>query len=583
MKMSRFFHAFLFLVFAGLLGTLSAATWYVDSTLGDDVKKGDAPASAFRTVQKALSLCTGSEADEIHVLPSTFPIREMIAITKKVYRSEAPLVIDGGGNWFVGSEPIPPSEWKPHESLKDVFVVPKFTERFPTSFFIVNGKPVRMGRGRVFANRPLPPPGTLLPDEWTLAGGDLVLRILPGYDIREYQVERAFREAGIQFYGGSSRNVIVSNARVKFVTNDGINLHCKKDPTDNTRDIFLLNVDACWNWDEGISAHDLCEYTLSNSLMIGNNCGIVNIESAKGVHEDLILAESPDYDLFFYTVPGSWEGSNVFANSFIQFSKSWRHLYWRNQGLTPSTLVFDNSVLIHPKSSATNFNFAVGGMRTLIKKTTVWDESEKPFAASAFAGSNVLEIYDSLFHFKNPTRLFQFSNPDAVLKSRNNAFSKTELSFGGENYSEKNEDVFRAWSGDAASVFREVSFQWDPDLTSSEGRGANLSPTMKQKVKSYLDGTLLGKGFALTKKEIRQDSIRLEFSRPVDFLSHRAGIRTIRGDGTFYAEARYDFSQDGFSVEVKNLQSGVKVEINENLFSVYGPFGLGLKETFVIP
>ncbi|MBL8994585.1 MAG: hypothetical protein JNM63_14665, partial [Spirochaetia bacterium] len=480
-----------------MLSNLSAATWFVDTVRGDDEKKGDSPERAFRTIQKALSLCTGLEADDIRVLPSPFPVRETIAVSKKNYRPEAPLVIDGGGNWFVGSEPIPADEWKPHESLKDTLVVPHFASRFPISFFVVNGRPVRMGRGRIFPNRPLPAPEALLPDEWTLAGSDLVLRILPGYDIREYQVERAFREAGIQFYGSSSRNVIVSNARIKFVTNDGVNLHCKKDPNDYSRDISFLNVDACWNWDEGISAHDLFEYTLSNSLMIGNNCGIVNIESAKGVHKDLILAESPDFDLFFYTVPGFQDGSNVFANSFIQFSKSWRHLYWRNQGMTPSTLVFDNTVLIHPKSSGTNFNFAVGGMRTLIHKTTIWDESERPFASSAFAGSNVLEISDSLFSFKNPARLFQFSNPDAVFKSKNNAFSKTELSFGGRDFSSKNEAAFRSWSGDSESSFQEVGFQWDPEHTSAEGRGADLSPAMKEKLKNYLDGALLGKGFAL--------------------------------------------------------------------------------------
>lgn len=577
MKKTFLFYALLF------YKSLSALTWYVDTVRGDDEKKGDSPEHAFRTVQKALSFCTGSEADEVRVLPSPFPVRETIAVSKKIYRPEAPLVIDGGGNWFVGSEPIPSSEWKAHESLKDVYVVPNFAGRFPLSFLVVNGKPVRMGRARIFPNRPLPTPEALAPDEWTLVGADLILRILPGYDIREYQVERAFREAGIQFFGSSSRNVIVENTRVKFVTNDGVNLHCKKDPSDYTRNISLLNVDACWNWDEGISAHDTFEYTLSNSLMIGNNCGVVNIESAKGVHRDLILAESPDFDLFFYTVPGWAEGSNVFENSFIQFSKSWRHLYWRNPGFTPSTLVFDNTVLIHPKASPTNFNFAVGGMRTLIHRTTIWDESEKPFVAGIYAGSNALELSDSLFYFKKMAKLFQYAHPDALFKSKNNLFSGVELSVGGKDFSSKSESDFRSWSGDAETSFREISFQWDVEHTSVDGHGADLSPAMKQKVAHYLDGTLLGKGFALVKKEVASDSVRLEFNFPVDFLSHRAGIRVLRAGGDPYPDARYEFSKDGRAVEVKNLVAGLKIEVNENLLSVRGPYGLEKKETLTIP
>ncbi|MBL8995210.1 MAG: hypothetical protein JNM63_17820 [Spirochaetia bacterium] len=418
-----------------------------------------------------------------------------------------------------------------------------------------------------------------------MVDADLLLRIQEGYGISEYQCERVQREAGIQFSSASSTFVVISNIKTKFVWNDGINLHCKKDPLDNSRDIFFHNVNASWNWDEGISAHDSFEYTLSNAVMIGNNYGLVNVESSKGVHYDLLLADSLDNEINFYTSPESLEGSNVFINSFVCFSKSHKHLTSVSKTMTPSTLAFENSVLLFPNSNPTNFTFSLSGLRVIFDRTTLFHSADRPFVAGGLSGPVDLDLRSSLFYFKNPSTLFGYTSSEAKMRSHSTLFAGvSSFILSGAKYDPRNQSALQqATGGDTNTRFTGGDVKIEPGSFQVEGRGADLSPSMKMRVKKYFDGTLLGAGFSLLSREILSSSMRFTFNLPVDALSLRAGIRIQDEKGFPVPDVDFVFSNGGKTVLVNRLKPGHRVLLTENLLSTLGPIGLIKLESFVVP
>ncbi len=108
------------------------------------------------------------------------------------------------------------------------------------------------------------------------------------------------------------------------------------------------------------------------------------------------------------------------------------------------------------------------------------------------------------------------------------------------------------------------------------GVGASLSPLIQARVRDYLSGKLEGAGFALTGSEIGKDQISLVFNFPVDFLSHRAGIRVFDAGGREFDEAVYEFKDFGRRVTVSGFcpSRAYRIYITDELRSTRGRFGI---------
>ncbi|MBI4978531.1 MAG: hypothetical protein HZC28_13715 [Spirochaetes bacterium] len=499
---------------AGIALSLNAAAYYVDHMRGDDANDGLSDARAFRTFTKAMKQCAAEAQDTVMIVPSALPYREMFVINGKRYSKDAPLVINGGGNWLVGTEQIPVDEWRLVEG--DVYCAPDHFKRQARDnfFLVINGKVQRMGRGRLHQNNPLPGVTELKPDEWTVRGDDLLVRLRPGFSIFEYRIERSTRDNAVAFAGSPSTHVIVSNINMKFVYNDGINIHCTRtgfSPGNGTHDIVLSDIRSDYNFDEGISAHDYCDFEMSNAVMIGNNCGVVHIDWAQCTHRSVLIADSFDIDIMCY---GS--GADVFEDTYVHSTRAVKNLQW--DAGTNTRFVFSNSVFYFDPVNPNTCNIAANASsRLALMNATVIDGSKNPRTIAAVTAKGTV------------------SAENTVIIPASQAGVQVRRGEPLEN-------------------------------------GAKLSAHMRNVIAGYYSGELTGKGFACVRHSTKPNALRLAFNYPVDVLS-LAGIRFFK-DGKPYAQASLRLSDDGTSVIADNFAIGTyRIVISDMLLSVRGMSG----------
>ncbi|MEK6794889.1 MAG: hypothetical protein AABZ39_08940 [Spirochaetota bacterium] len=481
---------------------LSGGTIYIDNVRGDDENDGRSAEMPLRSFSNAMGRAVGG--DTIRLNPSPLPYRDMFVINGRKCMKDAPLVIDGGGNWVIGSEEIPTNEWRQFEG--DIYIAPGHFKRLPKEnfFLVINGMMQRMGRARLYQTRPLPAVKNLKPDEWTIDGNDLYVCIHPGFALREYRIERAARDTAFAFTARPSENIIVSNVNIKFVYNDGINLHCNRTgvgPGEGTRDISFIDVRADWNFDEGISAHDRCEYFMSNAVMIGNNCGVVNIDWSASRHTGTLIADSYDVDIMCYG-----DGYDSFEDCYIHSTRAFKNLKW--EGGTNGNLMFSNSVFYFDPVNTNAFSlWANRSSRISIAGATLIDGSRKPLSPAAVSASGTVSIIDSTFI---PAK----------------------------------------------------------DASDDMKRGASLSPYMRDLVTRYFSGELTGKGFTCVAHDTKPGAVRLTFNYPVDALSlagirffrdgapfHHASLRLVNDGLSVIAE---NFAAGAYRIETTPMLLSVR-------------------------
>lgn len=433
--------------------SLSAGAIYIDNVRGKDSNDGATSETPLRSFAKSMERAVGGDVITLNASP--LPYRDVFVMNGKKFTAGSPLVIDGGGNWVIGTEAVAASEWQQFDG--DTYIAPGFFKRYPKEnfFLVVNGHMQRMGRARIYQMRPLPAVGALKADEWTVDGTDLYLRIRPGFAMREYSIERPMRETAFAFTARPSEHIIVSNVNLKFVYNDGINLHCNRTgvgPGEGTRNILFADIRADWNFDEGISAHDRCEYVMSNAVMIGNNCGVVNIDWAVGRHVGVLIADSYDVDIMCYG-----EGYDHFEDTFVHSTRAFKNLKW--EGGSNIGLVFTNSVFYFDPVNTNAFSvWANSSSRITVANSLIIDGSKKPLIPAQVTASGTVILSGTTF----------------------------------------------------------VSAQ---DASEDMKRGASLTAAMQGIVSRYVSGELTGAGFQCVSYDTKPNALRLTFNYPVDALS----------------------------------------------------------------
>jgi hypothetical protein len=544
---------------------LLSAVYHVNPELGKAGASGLSPENALSTVNEALGKCRGTEADEIRVAPGILPLREEVMIAGKIYSPEKPLVLDFGNRWITATEPIPEDAWKAESP--GLWKAEGFARKQPFSFLVVNGRAQHMGRGRIWPTNTLPPKAALAPWQWTLEGDDLILCLPKDRDISQAGVERAQRASGISFHGGGrNAHVWIRNVRVKFAANDGFNLHGPREGL-VTEGIRFERVRSDWNWDQGISSHDGCESTVEDAVMIGNVAGLVHIDSSKTVHRRLLLAEGARFDLFFY---GQCQA--LFEDSYVYSKAADRQVYYKEKQFRSNALfVFSNSVFHLAATNHKPWQFALGGIFFRIEQSTIWLDQARPVSAELCDVETDGLIRGSIFRSALGGIAMAWG-PKASVRLERTLFDKVGLRLAARDFQDG--PALRA-SGfaDAQTGFcKRLDASPFPGSSRLEGRGAQLSPAMQERVRQYQTRELLGGGFALLSKTRGPSTLNLVFNRPVDPLSLRGGVLISRNGRP--QPVKISQHPKGTALELQDLSPEDRILLTTELRSDFGPDGL---------
>lgn len=245
---------------------LQAADWHVNSVSGNDSSDGtsDRP---FATIQKAINCA--AEGDVIHLHPAGAVYHQSAN-----FSGRSGITIEGNRVTLDGSDPLPATGWE--TVSKDLF-----RRRMPVTLWyrhllIIDGRMERMGRTQSSNSPEFPAVSELKPGQFRFEN----INDKEGWLYVCGPVENlswSTRGNGIGT-GGTCRNLTVKNLNARYFLNDGFNIH------GDARQLEFENITGYDCFDEGFSAHDTCECSITNGRFYGNENGIADVNSAETVY-----------------------------------------------------------------------------------------------------------------------------------------------------------------------------------------------------------------------------------------------------------------------------------------------------------
>jgi hypothetical protein len=135
----------------------------------------------------------------------------------------------------------------------------------------------------------------LKPGQWVVEEGTVYYRPPEGTHPSEMEMQFVIRGNGVQMTGDTA-HVVVKNLNVRWVYNDGYNIH------GHVTDARFYNCNARDTGDEGFSAHDACETLLDGAVYVNNSNGIANVNrSGHSITRNVVLARARDVGYLILT------------------------------------------------------------------------------------------------------------------------------------------------------------------------------------------------------------------------------------------------------------------------------------------
>jgi hypothetical protein len=126
----------------------------------------------------------------------------------------------------------------------------------------------------------------LEPGQWVAEKGKVYYMPPEGRDPADMEMQFVVRGNGVQMTGETA-HVVVKNLNVRWVYNDGYNIHGR------VTDARFYNCNARDTGDEGFSAHDACETLLDGAIYVNNSNGIANVNrSGHSITRNVVLARA---------------------------------------------------------------------------------------------------------------------------------------------------------------------------------------------------------------------------------------------------------------------------------------------------
>lgn len=243
----------------------------------------------FKTIAAAIKAARAG--DTIKLTPAVY--KESIVLHDKAGELSRPITIDGQGSTLDGSDELDLSQWEslPNDLYRKVHLLRMDPAILGRWFFLIDGKMQRMNRCSKGPSEPLKKSGELGYNEWTFVSEEdaFYVRVKPGT-----RIAAPMRSSGVAM-SGNNKHLVIRNTICTHVYNDGYNIHgwC--------RDVHFENIKAFECGDDGVSAHDECEYDCVGLDIARCATGITDTVLASTHYRNVTIRECDGYDLFFLT------------------------------------------------------------------------------------------------------------------------------------------------------------------------------------------------------------------------------------------------------------------------------------------
>jgi hypothetical protein len=299
----------LFLLFILASTTITYGTdYFVDPTAGDDHANGlaakvDGANGPIKTIARGLKFA--QPGDTVHLAPAVY--RETAVFNNRSGEEGKPITLDGHDATLEGSDPLNPDDWpeispglfrNDHLLRLDDAVIQRW-------FFLWDGKMNHMGRSSKGLRPDFKKPEDLQPGEWTFVKDDsrkqpdsaqifgaFYVKLPPGQKLAEAHIAAPMRSAGVQM-SGINKWLVMRNLIATHVYNDAYNIH------GSSRDCVFENIRALECGDDGISAHDDCQFRVHGLVSIGNSTGIADTGDSLTEYDHVFIRDCLGIDLLF--------------------------------------------------------------------------------------------------------------------------------------------------------------------------------------------------------------------------------------------------------------------------------------------
>jgi len=298
-----------FLLSLFCVATAYSTDIYVDPVLGDEhnnglVSKAKGADGPVKTIARGIKLA--QPGDTVHLVPVVF--KESAVFNNRAGEPGKPITLDGHGATLDGSEDLHPDDWpevapglfrNDHLLRLDDAVIQRW-------FFLWDGKMNHMGRSSKGLRPDFKKPEDLQPGEWTFIKDDsrkqpdsanifgaFYVKLPPGQKLADAHIAAPIRSAGVQM-SGTNKWLVMRNLIATHVYNDGYNIH------GSSRDCIFENIRAFECGDDGISAHDDCQFGVDGLISMGNSTGIADTGDSITEYNHVFIRDCLGIDLLFF-------------------------------------------------------------------------------------------------------------------------------------------------------------------------------------------------------------------------------------------------------------------------------------------
>ncbi len=245
------------------------ATHYVDNRHGNDDSDGKTADTALATIARAVAL--SGTSDTIVLASTGVAYREPILLARRGGTPHKPFVIEGNGAVLSGLQPLDPDQWQ--KTGDDLYFYALEQTPYGMPYLASGGKKLDKGRAA----------DTLAPEQffWDPEAG-IHFKTAPGKTPASYDLGATLIGSG--FATTSSSYIVCRNLVCEYFANDGFNMH------GDCRGIYLENVVARRNGDDGISIHESGGLVVRNAHVHHNTYGLQDVNAARSVYNG-VLAE----------------------------------------------------------------------------------------------------------------------------------------------------------------------------------------------------------------------------------------------------------------------------------------------------
>jgi len=245
------------------------ATCYVDNVGGSDDNDGKTQETAVATIARAVALSTTS--DTIVLTKTDIAYNEPILLANRGGTPQKPFTIDGNGAVLSGLKTLAAEEWK--KVGDDLYFYPISDTPYGNPYLALGGKRLASGKSADAL--------TVEQFFWDRQTG-VYFKCASSKTPASYDLGATLITSG--FATASSSYIVCRNLVCEYFANDGFNMH------GDCRGIYLENVVARYNGDDGISIHESGGLVVRGAHVHHNTYGLQDVNAARSFYNG-VLAE----------------------------------------------------------------------------------------------------------------------------------------------------------------------------------------------------------------------------------------------------------------------------------------------------